>query len=242
MKTIGYILYQPYKWLFFIPFLALNTIFFGLLTIVLSYISSSKFASYVGGSIWAKINTILTPMIVKVKGRENFDKHQSYIIIANHLSLYDIFLVYGWLGIDFKWVMKMELRKVPFLGPACERLDHVFVDRKNRKASLTSIEKSKSKISNGTSIVFFPEGTRNQSTSMSKFKKGAFMMALQLQLPVLPITINGTHKILPTGTMDLMPGKAEMIIHEPIPIEKYHEESIEELIAISKEKIAAGQW
>lgn len=235
-------MYQPYKWLFFIPFLALNTIFFGLLTIVLSYVTSSKIASYIGGSIWAKINTIFTPMVVKVNGRERINKKQSYIIVANHLSLYDIFLVYGWLGIDFKWVMKMELRKVPFLGPACERLDHVFVDRKNRKASLESIEKAKSKITNGTSIVFFPEGTRNQSTSMAKFKKGAFMMALQLQLPVLPITINGTNKILPTGTMDLKPGKAEMVIHEPIPIEDYTEENIEELMDKSKAQIAAGQW
>ncbi len=242
MKKIGYLLYQPYKWLFFIPFLAINTIFFGLLTIILSYITSSKIASYIGGSIWAKVNTFFTPMIVKVKGQEKFDKKQSYIIVANHLSLYDIFLIYGWLGIDFKWVMKMELRKVPFLGAACERLNHVFVDRKNRKVSLDSIEKAKNNIKNGTSIVFFPEGTRNQSTSMSKFKKGAYMMALQLQLPVLPITINGTNKILPTGTMDLVPGKAEMIIHEPIAIEKYNEKNILELIDISKERIAAGQW
>ncbi|MFW5761811.1 MAG: lysophospholipid acyltransferase family protein, partial [Cyclobacteriaceae bacterium] len=226
MNKVGYILYQPYKWLFFIPFLALNTIFFGLLTIILSYITSSKIASYIGGSIWAKLNTIFTPMLVNVKGRENISKKQSYIIVANHLSLYDIFLIYGWLGVDFKWVMKMELRKIPFLGPACERLDHVFVDRTNRKASLDSIEKAKKDIRNGTSIVFFPEGTRNRSTSMVKFKKGAFIMALQLQLPVLPITINGTNRILPTGTVDLRPGKAEMIIHEAIPIENYSEENL----------------
>jgi len=138
--------------------------------------------------------------------------------------------------------MKMELRKVPFLGAACERLNHVFVDRKNRKASLDSIEKAKNKIKNGTSIVFFPEGTRNQSTTMSKFKKGAYMMALQLQLPILPITINGTNKILPTGTMDLVPGKAEIIIHEPIAIKNYSEDNIQDLIETSREKIAAGQW
>ena len=105
MKRILYILYQPYKWLFFIPFLAINTTFFGLLTILLSYIASGKVASYIGGSIWAKLNTVLTPMLVNVTGRSNIQPRQSYIIVANHLSLYDIFLIYGWLGIDFKWVI-----------------------------------------------------------------------------------------------------------------------------------------
>ena len=165
------------------------------------------------------VNAWLTPMPVKVTGRENIDPRQSYVVVANHQSLYDVFVLYGFLGIDFKWVMKQEMRSVPGLGIGCEKVGHIFVDRSNRQAALASIKAAESKIRNGTSVVFFPEGTRSRDGALRPFKKGAFRFALDLNLPILPVTIVGTREILPPDTVDLLPGKARLIIDEPIRVD-----------------------
>jgi 1-acyl-sn-glycerol-3-phosphate acyltransferase len=223
MNKLSYYLYQPYKWLVYIPLLVLSTILLGVLAILLSFINK-RFSSQVAGRAWARFNGTMASVKVRVLGKENIDKSQSYVIVANHQSLFDIFIMYGWLGIDIRWVMKYELRKVPVLGTACKRMGHIFVNRTNTKASLESINQAKKQIVNGTSVIFFPEGTRSKSGEIGKFKKGAFKLAFDLQLPLLPVTINGTGELLPTETMDLRPGTAEMIIHPPIDIRKYKQE------------------
>lgn len=222
MKKVSYWLYQPYKWLVYIPLLAFSTVVFGIFAILLSFFDK-RLSSQLGGAPWARFNAMTAPVRVIVKGREHIEKGQSYVITANHQSLFDIFIMYGWLGIDIRWVMKHELRNVPVLGIACKRVGHIFVNRSNTKASLESINQAKKDIVDGTSVIFFPEGTRSRDGRLGKFKKGAFKLAFDLQLPVLPVTIKGSGKVLPSGTMDLKPGKIEMIIHPPIDIKKYNE-------------------
>lgn len=240
MKKLLIILYQPYKWLFFLPFLAINTIIFGILAIVLSLVINQKTGSYVGGVVWSRLNSALTPMFVKTYGRDKINKKQSYVIVANHKSAYDIFAVYGWLGIDFKWVMKKELAKVPGLGYGSKAVGHIFIDRSSTKAALESISKAKAKIKNGTSVLFFPEGTRSKGQELGKFKKGAFVFAFDLNLPILPITIIGTDKILPSDTFNILPGKAKIVIHDPIDISAYSRENMERLMEDTKAVIASG--
>jgi 1-acyl-sn-glycerol-3-phosphate acyltransferase len=174
---------------------------------------------------------------VALRGRENIETGRSYVIIANHQSGFDIWVIYGWLWIDFKWVMKRELARVPGLGWGCKVLGHIFIDRASRTQALTSLEEAKQKLRGGTSVVFFPEGTRSRTEQMLPFKKGAFRFACDLDLPILPVTINGTSRILPGGTLDLMPGHAELIIHPPIHPEDYPEENLEALMSHAREVI-----
>ena len=94
-RKILIILYQPYKWLFYIPFLAINTLIFGVLALLFSMIFNHRVGSYIGGVLWSKLNSWLVPMIVSVKGRENIQSNTSYIILTNHQSTYDIFLIYA---------------------------------------------------------------------------------------------------------------------------------------------------
>jgi len=240
MKKILYILYQPYKWLFFAPFFIVNSILFGIFAVLISPLSQ-RIASLLGGVVWARLNSFLTPIFVKVKGRENIRKDQSYVVIANHQSTYDIFVLYGWLGIDFKWVMKKEVRKIPGVGFGSEAVGHIFIDRSSTKAALETIQKAKNKISGGTSVVFFPEGTRSRTQDLLPFKKGAYRFAFDLNLPILPVTINGTRKIMPPGTFDIWPGKAEIIIHAPVDIHHYHLEKIIELMEYTKTIIQSAK-
>jgi len=235
MNKIYYLLYQPYKWLFFIPFLIVNTLLFATIAVLIAFINP-KTSSFVGVA-WARINSFFTPVFVEVVGKEHIKKNTSYIIVPNHQSYYDIFLIYGWLGIDFKWVMKQELRKVPGLGIACERIGHIFLDRSNRKNAIQTLNKAKAELINGTSVVIFPEGTRSKTKRLNSFKRGAFSLAFDLELPILPITLIGTGDVLPTDTLNILPGKIKMIIHKPVDIKNYKEEDVLKLMNEVKNSI-----
>lgn len=221
--------YQPYKWLFMVPLLIATTLICGVLAIFTALLVSPRRGG-IFGVIWARINSFFTPMTVGVTGAENIEPGKSYVIVSNHQSQYDIYVLYGWMGVDFRWVMKKELENVPVLGLACKTLGHIYIDRSDTKKAVESINAAKTKIIDGTSVLFFPEGTRSADGSLGDFKKGAFKFAIDMGLPVLPITINGTRNILPKGTLDLMPGGATITVHKPISVKGYNEENMQSLM------------
>lgn len=228
-KGLGWFLFQVYKWLVVIPWFVALTVVFGTAAILSSYVMTPRKAAF-NGVFWARLTAYAAFMLIKVKGRDQIDPNQSYVIVVNHQSAMDIIALYGWLGIDFRWVMKQEIRKVPFLGYACYRVGHVYIDRKNQAAAIQSLEAAKERIHSGTSVLFFPEGTRTESSALKPFKKGAFKMALDLGLPILPITLSGTDHVMPTKSLDLMPGQVELTIHEAISTEGMTEDDIEQLM------------
>jgi 1-acyl-sn-glycerol-3-phosphate acyltransferase len=217
-RNLAWWLYQPYKCLVVAPVLVISTTVFAVIAMTLTFLAKPRTVSRLSGVPWARIMAWVTPMRVCVEGRENLDPHRSYVLVSNHQSQYDIFVLYGWLGVDFKWVMKKELRNVLGIGPACHRLGHIFIDRSDHAAALATLNDAKRKIVDGTSVVFFPEGTRSRSGRLRPFKKGAFRMAIELGVPILPLTITGTRDVLPAGTTDLMPGPARLIIHAPVEV------------------------
>lgn len=191
------------------------------------------------GKAWAKVVQWLTPMPVKVVGRENIAKGQSYVIVANHQSAYDIIMVYGSMPIDFRWIMKKELRDVPLLGFACEKCGHIFLDRSSARGAWRSIQKAKEILTGGTSVVIFPEGHRSGRPQMNNFKHGAFRMAFELGLPMLPVSIKDTCRVMPSGLGSMLPGRATLTIHEPIDVHEY-EGRREELIERLQKTIATA--
>ncbi len=229
MKNILYILYQPYKWLFFL-FLVLNTLFFSMTAILISVFINQRVGGHCG-TAWARLNSFFTPMLVNISGKENIKKNTSYIVVPNHQSHYDIFLIYGWLGMYIRWVMKKELRKVPGLGICCEKMGHVYIDRSNIQSAIESLNAVKNTLIDGSSTIMFPEGTRTATGELGPFKKGAFKLAFDLGLPLLPVTIMGTKDVLPAKTLNLFPGKVKMIVHEPVDINKYTTEELEKLMS-----------
>ncbi len=239
MKRFLWCLYQPYKWLFYIPFLYLNTVVLGTIAVLLGIMKLER-AADACGVLWARINTWTAPVFVKVRGKEFVEKGQAYVIVANHRSSFDILVVYAYLGVRFKWVMKKELRKVPGLGYGSKAVGHIFIDRSNTKKAIESIREAGNKIKNGVSVFFFPEGTRSKTGEMLPFKKGAFHLALDLGLPILPVSINGTDRILPSDTFDLFPGNAEIIFHPPVDTGKYDRNNIMELVREVREVIESG--
>jgi len=218
--SLWYWLYQPYKWLIFLPLMLVASIVFALLSALLALAVSPRAGNYTG-HCWARIACWLTPVLAFVKGKENIEKRKSYIIVANHQTGWDIFLLYGYLPIDFRWLMKKELRRVPFIGYASEKVGHIFIDRSSPRAAIKSLSEARNKLVNGSSVVIFPEGTRSRGKQMRPFKKGAFKLAIDLELDILPVTIVNSYKIKRKGFFNIVPARAGLVIHPIIKTSDY---------------------
>lgn len=189
-----YLLYQ----LLISPVLLLLTLLTALETTIGCTLGNASFWSYYPGKIWSIAMIRLLFLPVHVEGREHMDPKQSYVIIPNHQGAFDIFLVYGFLNRHFKWMLKAELRKMPFIGKACESAGFIFVDQKGGPKKMKEThDRARQVLQGGVSLVVFPEGARSWDGRMRKFKRGAFQLADELQLPLLPITINGSFEVLP---------------------------------------------
>lgn len=239
MGVIFDLFYKLYKWLGVTTLSGLNTFMMAIPCILVSYFSP-KLASRIFARWWAKINVYITPARVYIHGEENLDSHQSYVVVANHLSQFDIFALYGWLKLDLKWVMKAEMRKIPIVGAACQAMGHIFIDRKDRAKAVATLKEAQSKLVDGTSVLFFPEGTRSESGKLQAFKKGAFVMAKDIDLPILPITIIGSNEVLPTNTFDLKPGNIHVVIHPVISAAQVKEQDAEWLMQQARNRIASA--
>ena len=215
----------------FIPLgIIITIICCGLIVIILPFSSNSHWSN-LPAIIWARILCTLSLVRVKVQGQENINSKTSYIFVANHQSLYDMPLVYGWLKNNFKWIIKKEFRKMPIMGKTCELMGHIFIDRTNPMRAKQSLDIAKQKLKQGNSSIFlFPEGTRTRNGQIGKFKRGAFTIARDLHLPIVPITINGAFNALPKGINYITPGSIEMIIHSPIDTTNLNDENLNEIV------------
>lgn len=188
-------LYLIYQIVIALPVMIVLTILTALVTMTGS-IFNDRFWGYWPGMIWGRLFYIVFLIPVHVHGRGNIRKGQSYVVAANHQSYWDAFLMYGFLGVKFKWIMKKELGKVPFVGWACRMAGHIFIDRSSRVSSMESIKRAESQLKNGMSVVIFPEGTRTSDGKMARFKRGAFLISEELGLPILPVAIDGNYTVM----------------------------------------------
>ncbi len=211
-------LYHIYQFCIALPLGLAATILTALITIIGSLIGSAHFWGYYPGKVWSWFVCRILLLPVSVEGHENIDKRQSYVFVANHQGPMDIFLIYGFLGRNFKWMMKKALRRIFLVGYACERAHHIFVDKSGPKKIQETIDKARATLKDGTSLVVFPEGSRTFTGHMGVFRKGAFQLADELQLPVVPITIDGSFDVLPRtkGFNFVSRHRMRLIIHHPI--------------------------
>ena len=216
MKKILFWPYQLYMWLIFVPLVIVLTLLFSMLTVIFATLVNPEWASRVFAVTWAKSMAYLTPVRVIVEGGENAHREQSYVVVTNHQSMYDILLIYGWLELDLKWVMKKELRKVPGIGLGCEKAGHIFVDRKKPKQAAQAIKEALARMGKGVGILFFSEGTRSRDGRLLPFKNGAFRLSVEQNLPILPVTLVGTRDVQPGNTLTMFPGTIRMVIHPAI--------------------------
>lgn len=216
-------LYRTYQLLIALPLIAIYTIITSLMVTIGCTLGNGHFWGYYPGKWWAQFIIRILLLPVKVEGRENLVKGQSYVFVANHQGAFDIFLIYGFLSRNFKWMMKRQLRQMPFVGKACESAHHIFVDKRGASKIRETYDRARQTLQGGMSLVVFPEGARSFTGHMGVFKRGAFMLADDIELPVVPLTINGSFDIMPR-TRDMkwvVWHPLRLTIHKPIlPIGK----------------------
>jgi len=211
-------LYYIWQILIGLPVLVLSTILTAIVVGLGTTFGNGHYWGYYPGRWWAKaiVKSLLLP--VKVEGRKNLEKDSSYVFVANHQGAFDIFLIYGFLGRNFKWMMKHQLQHIPFVGYACRKSHQIMVDKGGPSKIRKTYENARKILKEGYSVTVFPEGARTFTGHMGTFRKGAFALADELQLPVVPLTINGSFDILPRqrGFNFIKWHPLRLTIHQPI--------------------------
>lgn len=210
------IFYRIYQIFIALPILVVITTVAAIITILGSMLGFSRFMGYWPGHLWARIFCALTFVRVRVSGRENIDKDTSYVFVANHQGAYDIFTIYGYLCHNFRWMMKKGLMKIPLVGYSCKVSGHILVDNSTPSATRATMAKAEEQLRGGMSVVVFPEGSRTLDGRMHSFRRGAYALATEFGLPVVPLTIDGAYRILRRGDFLPRPGKIKLTIHKPI--------------------------
>jgi len=181
---------------------------------------------------WASLYIwLMPPWSVSIEGKEHIDSNNTYIIVSNHQSLVDILVAFT-LFTHFKWVSKAELFNIPLIGWNMSLNQYVKLRRGSNKSVKTMYKACEKHLGHGSSIYLFPEGTRSESGQMRKFKEGAFVLAKRLQIPILPVVINGSRTALPKNSFNFH-GKThiEVTVLPPIPPETFGEDDAKELAA-----------
>lgn len=215
MMTFLYRVYQ------FVVVLPLGLLITGLTSILMALVSVCGFPAFAAtyfGRFWAWSILRLLLLPVTIEGRENVQQGQSYVFMANHQGAFDIFLIYAFLHHEFKWMMKRELMDIPFVGLACKKAGFISVDKRTRRAVAQTMIDARNALQGGASLCMFPEGARSFTGHMGFFRRGGFQLADSLQLPVVPITIDGSFDVLPRtkGFNFVNYHRLRLVIHKPL--------------------------
>lgn len=209
----------PFHWwrtvFYLIPAVSLYTIVLGSLSLLSTLVDRTGDVGHRCARAWAWLILKTTGVRVRVTGLEHVDPSKSYVFAANHQSIYDIPIVFTSIPMQLRIVAKESLGKIPFMGWHLHHSGHLLVDRKNPGADI--VEKMKRLVDEAHSLIVFPEGTRSVDGTLGRFKKGSFVVAVDAQLPVVPVSVRGSSHVMKKGRLMVCPGDVTVTIHPPIP-------------------------
>lgn len=204
--------------------------FFSICAVAFSLMSPGENRVHRLARMWGRTLLVMSSVKVKVVGAENVLEGKPQIFMANHQSDYDIFVVLGHIPSQFRWIAKKELFKIPVFGKAMRGAGYIEIDRQHHEQALRSIDEAAEKIREGKSVMSFPEGTRSRDMTLKPFKQGAFHLAIQSGVPIIPISLVGTGQVMQKRSLQINPGNVVMVIDKPIETKDYTIETRHELI------------
>jgi 1-acyl-sn-glycerol-3-phosphate acyltransferase len=230
--------------LFFLAFMGISSAVFFVIALLIRIFTApfDKRLSWLHmfTSFWACLYLWAMPAwSVRAAGREKIRKEATYVVVSNHQSGLDILVAFR-LFFPFKWVSKAEMFRVPFIGWNMSLNRYIKLDRKDKESRRNTMAACEKALARGSSVYFFPEGTRSETGRLKPFKPGAFILAHQMRLPILAIAINGTRHALPKASLNFHgrhPIRIEVI--EEIPYADFADLSVEETGEMVRQKIAA---
>jgi 1-acyl-sn-glycerol-3-phosphate acyltransferase len=209
----------PYHWwrtvFYLIPAITVYTIVLGAASIVSSLFDRRGHFAHGCARAWSWLILKTTRVRVTVQGLERLQPDTTYVFVSNHQSHYDTPVVFSSLPYQLRIIAKASLARFPVLGWHLRRGGHLFVDRKHPdRAGI--LRRWRSLVSDGLSLIIYAEGTRSADGRVARFKAGSFLLAIEAGLPVVPLAIIGTRRVMPKGRLRTEPADVTLVIHDPI--------------------------
>jgi 1-acyl-sn-glycerol-3-phosphate acyltransferase len=209
----------PFHWwrtvFFLIPAISVYTVVLGALSIASSLFDRHGHVAHACARAWSRLILTTTGVRVSVEGLDRLTPGQTYVFVSNHQSIYDIPVIFASLPYQLRIIAKASLARFPVLGWHLKRGGHLFVDRTHPdRAGI--LERWRSLVSGGLSLLIFAEGTRSADGHVARFKAGSFLLAIEAGLPVVPLAVTGTRRVMPKGRLRTEPADVSLIIHDPI--------------------------
>jgi 1-acyl-sn-glycerol-3-phosphate acyltransferase len=206
------------------------TIVLGFLAIVVSFFSKNGNSVHRIAQLWGRSILWVSGIVIEPRGF-NHDLHdRSLIFMSNHQSNFDIPVLYSALPVQFRWLAKAELFRIPIFGMSMRGAGYISIDRSNRKSAFLSLARAAEAIRNGTSVMIFPEGTRSRDGNLLPYKKGGFVLAVDAGVPIVPVVITGTHGIMPKGRLLIRRRWVRVHIGRPIETSSFSRKTKDDLM------------
>ena len=200
--------------------IAVYCLIIAILTIIVSPIDSKGKTVHQLSKIFATGILFIANVKIELKGIERLNPSETYIIVSNHLSLFDIPILMRCIPNNLRFIYKKSLTNIPIFGWAMYLGKYIPIDRKDGRSALKSLREAVRYIRKGISVSIFPEGTRSKDGTMGEFKKGTFVLADEALVKIVPVTIIGTNKLMSKNKLKINPGSAKVIIHNPLEFKK----------------------
>ena len=223
---------------FIIIWVVLVTIYFSIAAIIVSFIKEGCVMPNKVAKTWARCILFGSRIKVTVTGLSNIDLSLPYIYMSNHQSAFDIPVLQAHLPVQFSWLAKAELFKIPVFGYALGRAGHISIDRSNRKSAFKSLKNAARNIRSGVSVIIFPEGTRSLDGNIREFKKGGFILAVDAGVSIVPVIIHGVWPIMLKNRVLIKPGNIIVEIKDPIKTTNYTRKTKDDLMDKVREVIS----
>ncbi|HEX8853848.1 MAG TPA: lysophospholipid acyltransferase family protein [Pyrinomonadaceae bacterium] len=213
-----------------IPLIYLYTIIMGTLSLSVSLFDPSGRRQHWCARTWSRMISRTVGARVRVAGAENIRPGVSYVFLSTHQSYMDIPVMLGYLPAQLRIAAKREVFQIPFLGWHLRRAGHIPINRSSTAEAVSTLQRATADIRDGVCAFLFPEGTRSRDGALQPFKKGGFKLAMQTRLPIVPVTIIGTRRLLPRDSIIFRPGRVLMYVDAPIPTDALADEDLPALM------------
>jgi 1-acyl-sn-glycerol-3-phosphate acyltransferase len=200
---------------YLIPTITIYTIVLGTASLASSILDKRGYFAHGCARAWSWLILATTGVSVDVQGLRSLQRGRTYVFVSNHQSIYDIPVVFSSLPFQLRIIAKESLGQFPFLGWHLRRTGHLLVDRRNPDRARI-LRRWKALVGEGLSLIVFPEGTRSADGRVGLFKAGSVLLAIEAELPIVPVSIDGTRHVMRKGELTTRPGRATVIVHPPI--------------------------
>lgn len=227
-----------FRFFFLNAFIGLHTVIFCFWGVLISLFDrKGKTVHRYAAVPWAKIILWVCGVRLVVNGLENIRHDSPQIFMSNHQSFFDIFTLLAGLPVDFKFILKKELMKIPLFGTAMKGARYISIDRADPRMAIMSMNEAAERIQSGAYVLIFPEGTRSVDGKVQDLKKGGFHLAMKSGCDIVPIAINKSRDIAPKGSLRIKKGTIILNIGKAIRVKEYAKSEMDLLIRHTRESI-----